>query len=285
MGISGGSDRQPCSPRTVDFPAPLVVVDPRRDRRPRADAVRRAWMAPYPTLWRRVDWTGHTRLEGALATTNHPGAVMDRLGRPAGALRSADVSALGTQGIRVARGSGSPNPMGASGRPSALGPRTIARWRGSTGPARPGTLVRPASIGLPVPEGADLATLASAPVTVSRKPAWLARQPTMASRSRAPRNSSTGIGAVSRASLGLARPGRGRCGRVRRRARLPRRQRVRTDRQSLKDAGAEGRTIFAAYFAQGWAADPRGPCPGPCAAVAALPFRVSRPSFAPRNCP
>jgi putative ABC transport system permease protein len=226
---------------TVDFRS-MVVVD-RGETPERGLTQVRGVDGAYP-LYGEVELEPAIPLEDALATTDRPGAVMDQLLIDRLALEVGDVFRLGTQDFEL-RAALVTEPDGASGG-FGLGPRTIVTLEGleGSGLLAPGTLFD-SQYRLALPEGADLATLAAE----SRD-----RFEETGMRWRDSRNGAPGvqefvdrIGAflVLVGLAGLAVGGVGVSAAVR--SYLD--GKVETI-ATLKTLGAEGRTIFAAYFAQ-----------------------------------
>ncbi|WP_297616299.1 FtsX-like permease family protein [uncultured Roseicyclus sp.] len=226
---------------TVDFRS-MVVID-------RAGGVERGLTqvrgvdGAYP-LYGTVVLDPPLALAEALATTEHPGAVMDRLLIDRMALTIGDVFRLGTQEFEL-RAALVDEPDGASGG-FGLGPRTIVTLQGleGSGLLSPGTLYD-SQYRLALPQGADLAALSVAA---------RARFEDTGLRWRDSRNGAPGvqvfvdrIGAflVLVGLAGLAVGGVGVSAAVR--AYLE--GKVETI-ATLKTLGAEGHTIFAAYFMQ-----------------------------------
>ncbi len=226
---------------TVDFRS-MVVVD-RGETPERGLTQVRGVDGAYP-LYGAVGLDPAIPLEEALATTDRPGAVMDRLLIDRLALGVGDVFRLGTQEFEL-RAALVTEPDGASGG-FGLGPRTIVTLEGleGSGLLAPGTLFD-SQYRLALPEGADLAALADEA---------RGRFEETGMRWRDSRNGAPGvqefvdrIGAflVLVGLAGLAVGGVGVSAAVR--AYLD--GKVETI-ATLKTLGAEGRTIFAAYFAQ-----------------------------------
>jgi putative ABC transport system permease protein len=226
---------------TVDFRS-MVVVD-RGETPERGLTQVRGVDGAYP-LYGEVELEPAIPLEDALATTDRPGAVMDQLLIDRLALEVGDVFRLGTQDFEL-RAALVTEPDGASGG-FGLGPRTIVTLEGleGSGLLAPGTLFD-SQYRLALPEGADLAALAAE----SRD-----RFEETGMRWRDSRNGAPGvqefvdrIGAflVLVGLAGLAVGGVGVSAAVR--SYLD--GKVETI-ATLKTLGAEGRTIFAAYFAQ-----------------------------------
>jgi putative ABC transport system permease protein len=226
---------------TVDFRS-MVVVD-RGETPERGLTQVRGVDGAYP-LYGTVELDPAIPLEEALATTDRPGAVMDRLLIDRLALAVGDTFRLGTQEFEL-RAALVTEPDGASGG-FGLGPRTIVTLEGLEGAGllAPGTLYD-SQYRLALPEGAELAALAEDA---------RARFEDTGMRWRDSRNGAPGvqefvdrIGAflVLVGLAGLAVGGVGVSAAVR--AYLD--GKVETI-ATLKTLGAEGRTIFAAYFAQ-----------------------------------
>ena len=120
---------------TVDFRS-MVVVD-RGETAERGLTQVRGVDGAYP-LYGEVELDPAIPLEDALATTNHPGAVMDRLLVDRLALAVGDVFRLGTQDFEL-RAVLVTEPDGASGG-FGLGPRTIVTLEGLEGSGLLGAL-------------------------------------------------------------------------------------------------------------------------------------------------
>ncbi|NKX45457.1 ABC transporter permease [Roseicyclus persicicus] len=226
---------------TVDFRS-MVVVD-RAGGPERGLTQVRGVDGAYP-LYGTVGLDPAIPLEDALATTDRPGAVMDRLLVDRLALEVGDVFRLGTQEFQL-RAVLTEEPDGASGG-FGLGPRTIVTLEGleGSGLLSPGTLFD-SQYRLALPPGSDLGALEAEA---------RARFEDTGLRWRDSRNGAPGvqefvdrIGAflVLVGLAGLAVGGVGVSAAVR--AYLD--GKVETI-AILKTLGAEGRTIFAAYFAQ-----------------------------------
>jgi len=226
---------------TVDFRS-MVVID-RAEGFERGLTQVRGVDGAYP-LYGAVVLDPPLSLDAALATTDRPGAVMDQLLIDRMALQIGDVFRLGTQDFEL-RAALVTEPDGAAGG-FGLGPRTIVTLAGleGSGLLAPGTLYD-SQYRLALPEGADLAALQ----TAAR-----ARFEDTGLRWRDSRNGAPGvqvfvdrIGAflVLVGLAGLAVGGVGVSAAVR--AYLE--GKVETI-ATLKTLGAEGRTIFAAYFIQ-----------------------------------
>jgi putative ABC transport system permease protein len=226
---------------TVDFRS-MVVVD-RDGTLERGLTQVRGVDSAYP-LYGSVTLDPAIPLEQALATTDHPGAVMDPVLIDRLALQIGDVFRLGTQDFEL-RAAMLTEPDGASGG-FGLGPRTIVTLDGLSGSGllAPGTLYE-TQYRLALPPGIDLQT-AEAEAR--------ARFEDTGMRWRDSRNGAPGvqefidrIGAflVLVGLAGLAVGGVGISSAVR--AYLE--GKIETI-ATLKTLGAESRTIFAAYFAQ-----------------------------------
>ena len=226
---------------TVDFRS-MVVID--REAGPERGLTQvRGVDDAYP-LYGTVVLDPPIPLAEALATTERPGAVMDRLLIDRLALEIGDIFRLGTQDFEL-RAALVAEPDGASGG-FGLGPRTIVTLAGleGSGLLAPGTLYD-SQYRLALPEGADLAALQAEA---------RARFEDTGLRWRDSRNGAPGvqvfverIGAflVLVGLAGLAVGGVGVSAAVR--AYLE--GKIETI-ATLKTLGAEGRTIFAAYFMQ-----------------------------------
>ncbi|MDA0186515.1 MAG: drug:proton antiporter [Proteobacteria bacterium] len=226
---------------TVDFRS-MVVID--RDTGPERGLTQvRGVDGAYP-LYGTVVLDPAIPLDAALATTERPGAVMDRLLIDRMALEIGDIFRLGTQDFEL-RAALVGEPDGASGG-FGLGPRTIVTLAGlqRSGLLGPGTLYD-SQYRLALPPGADLAALASAA---------RARFEDTGLRWRDSRNGAPGVqGFVDRIGaflvlVGLAGLAVGGVG-VSSAVRAYLQGKVETI-ATLKTLGAEGRTIFAAYFIQ-----------------------------------
>ncbi len=226
---------------TVDFRS-MVVID-RAGQAERGLTQVRGVDGAYP-LYGAVVLDPAIPLDQALAMTDRPGAVMDRLLIDRLALEVGDVFRLGTQEFEL-RAALVAEPDGASGG-FGLGPRTIVTLAGleGSGLLSPGTLFE-SQYRLAVPEGTNLAAL---------QLQARARFEETGLRWRDSRNGAPGvqvfvdrIGAflVLVGLAGLAVGGVGVSAAVR--AYLE--GKVETI-ATLKTLGAEGRTIFAAYFIQ-----------------------------------
>lgn len=226
---------------TVDFRS-MVVVD-RDGETERALTQLRGVDDAYP-LYGAVALDPPMSLADALAITTRPGVVMDPLLIDRLALAIGDVTRIGTQEFEL-RAALVAEPDGASGG-FGLGPRSIVSLAGLAGAGllAPGTLYE-SQYRLALPEGRDLAALAA----TAR-----ARFEETGMRWRDSRNGAPGVQAfVERIGAflvlvglaGLAVGGVGVAAAVR--AYLT--GKVATI-ATLRTLGAEGRTIFAAYFIQ-----------------------------------
>ncbi|WP_213685451.1 FtsX-like permease family protein [Roseicyclus sp.] len=226
---------------TVDFRS-MVVID-RDGVTERGLTQVRGVDAAYP-LYGRVVLDPAIPLAEALATTDRPGAVMDRLLIDRLALEIGDVFRLGTQEFEL-RAVLVGEPDSASGG-FALGPRSIVSLSGLAGAGllAPGTLYD-SQYRLALPPGSDLASL---------QQTARAQFEETGLRWRDSRNGAPGVQAfVDRIGAflvlvglaGLAVGGVGVASAVR--AYLE--GKVETI-ATLKTLGAEGRIIFAAYFMQ-----------------------------------
>ena len=226
---------------TVDFRS-MVVID-RAEGPERGLTQVRGVDGAYP-LYGTVVLDPAIPLAEALATTDRPGAVMDRLLIDRMALTIGDVFRLGTQEFEL-RAALVGEPDGASGG-FGLGPRTIVTLAGlqGSGLLAPGTLYD-SQYRLALPQGAELAALSAAA---------RARFEETGLRWRDSRNGAPGVQAfVERIGaflvlVGLAGLAVGGVG-VASAVRAYLQGKVETI-ATLKTLGAEGRTIFAAYFIQ-----------------------------------
>ncbi|MEY3005425.1 MAG: hypothetical protein RLZZ491_2601 [Pseudomonadota bacterium] len=226
---------------TVDFRSMVVVDRPSGPERGLTQV--RGVDGAYP-LYGSVGLDPPITLDDALAIRDRPGAVMDRILMDRLALAVGDRFRLGTQEFEL-RAVLVEEPDGASGG-FGLGPRTIVTLAGLAGSGllAPGTLYD-SQYRLALPVGADLAALSAEA---------RARFEDTGLRWRDSRNGAPGvqvfvdrIGAflVLVGLAGLAVGGVGVSAAVR--AYLE--SKVETI-ATLKTLGAEGRTIFAAYFLQ-----------------------------------
>jgi len=226
---------------TVDFRS-MVVVD--RDGGPERGLTQvRGVDGAYP-IYGEVVLDPAIPLSDALATTDRPGAVMDRLLIDRLALEVGDVFRLGTQEFEL-RAVLVEEPNGASGG-FGLGPRSLVSLEGldGSGLLSPGTLYD-SQYRLGLPAGSDLASLRAQAVAQFEETGM---------RWRDSRNGAPGvqefvdrIGAflVLVGLAGLAVGGVGVSAAVR--SYLD--GKIETI-ATLKTLGAEARTIFAAYFLQ-----------------------------------
>lgn len=226
---------------TVDFRS-MVVID-RAGELERGLTQVRGVDTAYP-LYGRVVLEPAMPLAEALATNDRPGAVMDQLLIDRMALQLGDVFRLGTQEFEL-RAALVQEPDGASGG-FGLGPRTIVTLAGleGSGLLAPGTLYD-SQYRLALPQDADLAALQAEA---------RARFEESGLRWRDSRNGAPGVqGFVDRIGaflvlVGLAGLAVGGVG-VSAAVRAYLEGKVETI-ATLKTLGAEGRTIFAAYFMQ-----------------------------------